>query len=155
MFEKWFRYFKHIYIWLQLGFRKGLALLHAQQRSLNDLASSMQLKKKFSWNSAFSRWASPESREKIHRNCIKKKMSITHGQLPHKNRKGQCPKINWTVPIMWYQSLQAHSMPVCHGCLQLNFILHFIFIVLSFSFKLWYDCILYQFRSYKTCLSWK
>ena len=93
-------------------------------------------KKFFSWNSAFSRWATPESREKIHRNCIKKKMSITHGQLPHKDRKGQCPKINWTVPIMWYQSLQEHSMPVCHGCLQLNFILHFIFIVLSFSFKL-------------------
>ena len=62
-------------------------------------------KKDFSWNSAFSRWASTESREKIYRNRAKQKISITHGQLPNKDRKGQCPKINWTVPIMWYQYL--------------------------------------------------
>ena len=34
-----------------------------------------------------------ESREKIHRNWTKEKMSITHGQLPYKYRIGQCPKI--------------------------------------------------------------
>ena len=62
-------------------------------------------KKDVSWNSAFSRWASTESREKIYRNRTKEKISITHGQFPNKDRKGQCPKINWTVPIMWYQYL--------------------------------------------------
>ena len=52
-----------------------------------------------SWNSTFSRWASTESREKIHRNRAKEKM------LPHKDRKRRCPNINWTVPIIWYQYL--------------------------------------------------
>ena len=61
--------------------------------------------KNVSWNSAISRLASTESREKIHRNPTKEKMSITHGQSLHKERKGQCPKINWTVPIMLYQYL--------------------------------------------------
>ena len=44
-----------------------------------------------SWNNAFSR---SEGREKIRRNQTKEKMSTSHGQLPCKDRIGQCPKIN-------------------------------------------------------------
>ena len=85
---------------------KALALPHVQRRSLNGLVSSVQSRiKMFLCNGAFSRWASTESREKIHRNRIKEKMSITHCQFPHKDIKGKCPKLNWTVPIMWYHYL--------------------------------------------------
>ena len=106
-----------------------------------------------SWNSAFSR---SEGREKIHRNQTKQKMSTSHGPLTCKGRIGQCPKTNWTVPVSHGISIcREHSMWVWYGRLQWNFDLYFIFIVLSFSFMLWYNCILNQLRSYKTCLSWK
>ena len=61
--------------------------------------------KDVSWDSSLSRWTSTKSTEKIHRNWRKENMSITQGQLQLKDRKRPCPKINWTVPIMWYQYL--------------------------------------------------
>ena len=61
--------------------------------------------KDVSWDSSLSRWASTKSTEKIHMNWTKENMSITQGQLQLKDRKRPCPKINWIVPIMWYQYL--------------------------------------------------
>ena len=78
---------------------KALALPHVQRWSLNALASSVQLKIKI------LKLATTEARENIHRNQTKENMSITHGHLAHKDRKWQCPKINWTLPIMRYQYL--------------------------------------------------
>ena len=40
-----------------------------------------------SCNKAFSKLATTEGRENIHRNQTKENMSITHGQLVHKDRK--------------------------------------------------------------------
>ena len=82
---------------------KVLALSHVQRWSLNGLASSVQLKINMFLGTAL---LIDESVTKLERRFteteIKEKMSITPGQLPHKDRKGQCLKINWTVPIMWY-----------------------------------------------------
>ena len=88
--------------------------------------------KDVSWNSAFSRRASTESRENIHWNQTKENMPIKHGQLPHKDRIGQFSNINWTVSTMWYCICREHSMRVCLGYLQWNFVLDFIIIVLTF-----------------------
>ena len=63
--------------------------------------------KDVSRNSAFIRLTSTDNREKIHRNWTKEKISITHGQLPHKDRKGRCPEIKLTVLIIWNQYLLA------------------------------------------------
>ena len=106
MLEKLFRYLKRIFIWLQLEFGKSLGSSTFTTKKFEWVGIKRAVKNKdVSWNSAFSRWASTESREKIHRNWTKEELSITHGQLPHKDRKEQCPKISWTVPIMWYQYL--------------------------------------------------
>ena len=40
-----------------------------------------------SWNKVFSKLATTEARENIHRNQTKENMSITHGHLAHKDRK--------------------------------------------------------------------
>ena len=77
---------------------KAMALPHVQRRSLNGLASSVQLRMKIILGSV----------PKVERSFTgtgQEKMSIIHGQFPHKDRKGKWPKINWTVPIMWYQYL--------------------------------------------------
>ena len=47
-------------------------------------------KKFFSWNSAFSRWATPESREKIHRNCITTQLHMVNCHT--KTEKDKVPK---------------------------------------------------------------
>ena len=106
LFEKWFRYYKHIFIWLQLGFGKGFDSSTCTTKKFEwiGLQHAVENKDVF-WNSAFIILASNESREKIHRNWTKEKISITHGQLPHKDRKGQCPEIKLTVLIVWYQYL--------------------------------------------------
>ena len=132
VFEKWSRHFKHIHVWLTCNSAKALALPHVQRRSLNGLASSLQLKIKMFLGTvdfSFSKCASTESREKIYRNQTKEKMAITNGQFPRKYRKGQCLKCG--ISICW-----EHSMRIVHGCLQWIFILYFIFIVLSFLFML-------------------
>ena len=104
VFENWFRYFKHIFIWLQLVFGKDLASSTCTTKKLEWLGIYCAVENKdASWSSAFSRWASTESREKIHRNGTKEKMSITHWRLPLNDKRS--PKINWTVPIMWSQYL--------------------------------------------------
>ena len=106
VFENLFRYFKHIFIWLELEFGKSLGSSTCTMKKFECLGIQCAVENKdISWNSAFSRWASTERREKIHRNRTREKMSITHGQLPHKDKKAQCSKINWTVPIMWFQYL--------------------------------------------------
>ena len=77
---------------------KAMALPHVQRRSLNGLASSVQLRMKIILGPV----------PKVERSFTgtgQEKMSIIHGQFPHKDRKGKWPKINWTVPIMWYQYL--------------------------------------------------
>ena len=63
--------------------------------------------KDVSWNNTFSRCASTESREKIHRNRIKEKMSITHGQLSDKRQKRTMHQNQLNSAIMQYQYLQG------------------------------------------------
>ena len=100
----WKWYFKHSFVWRQLEFGKSLGSFTCTAKKFEWLGIQREVENKdVSWNSGFSRWASTKSREKIHRNRTKEKMSITHNQLPHKDGKGQCPKFNWTVPIIWYQ----------------------------------------------------
>ena len=82
--------------------------------------------KDVSRNSAFIRLTSTDNREKIHRNWTKEKISITHGQLPHKDRKGRCPEIKLTVLIIWNQYLLATfnaSFP-CLLSMKFYFIFH-------------------------------
>ena len=128
LFEKWFRYFTHIFLWIQLEFGKSLASSTYTTKKFEWFGIQRAVgNKDVSWNSAFSRWASIESREKIHRNPTREKISNTHGQLPHKGRNRQCPKINWTVPVIWYQYL----LQTCNANLpwlltmKLYFIFHF------------------------------
>ena len=139
MLEKWFRYFKHVFIWLQLKFGKNLGSFICTAKKFEWLGILRAAENKdVSWNSAFSEWASTESTEKIHRNRAKEKMSITHGQLPHntKTEKDNATKSTEQCQSCGISLCRDHSMRVCHGCLQWNFILYFIFIELIFSFIL-------------------
>ena len=137
MFEKWFRYFKHIFIWLHPEFDKSLGSSTFTTKKLEWLDIQRVVENKdVSWNSTFSRWANIESREKIHRNRKKEKISITHGQLQHKEKMTMPQKVTEQCQSLAISICREHSMRACHGCLQWNFNLHFIFIVLSFSFML-------------------
>ena len=97
---------------------KALPLPHAQRRGLNGLASSVKLKIKMFLGTVL---LVDEPVPKFHRNGTKEKMLIIHGQLRHKDRKGQCPKINWTVSIMWYQYFPGAFSPSLPWLLKVKF----------------------------------
>ena len=72
--------------------------------------------------------------EKIYRNRAKEKISIIHDQLPHKDRKGQCSKISWTLPIMWYQYLLGTFSASFPWLLAMKF--YFLFQIQCLAFRL-------------------
>ena len=74
---------------------KALALLHVQRRSLNGLASSVQLKiNMFLGTTLLVDEPVPKVERRLTGTGHRRKYQFTHGQLSHKHRKGQCPKIN-------------------------------------------------------------
>ena len=132
VFEKWIRYFKHIFIWLQLEFGKYLDSSTCKRISFNVLASSVQLKIEMFLGTAL---LLDEPVSKVARRFTgtgqKRRCQLRMTSCHTKTEKDNAPKLteecqSCSISICW-----EHSMWVCHGCLQWNFILYFIFIVLK------------------------
>ena len=74
-------------------------------------------------------------KEKIHRNWTKEKISIIHGQLSRKERKGQCPKIQLNsvnhVVSVFARNIQCEFATVAY-----NEILFYISYSLCLAFRL-------------------
>ena len=116
---------------------KALALPHVQRQSLNDVAPSVQLKIKIFLETAL---LVDEPIPKVERRFTgtgqrgrcQSPMANCHTTTEKRN----APKSTEKCQSYVISLCQTHSMRVCNGCLQWNFILYFIFIVLSFSFML-------------------
>ena len=116
---------------------KALALLHVQRRSLNGLASSVQLKiKMFLGTTLLVDKIVPKIERRFTGTGQRRRCQLQMANCRTKKEKDNAPKSTEQCQSCGISICREHSMRVCHGCLQWNFILHFIFIVLSFSLML-------------------
>ena len=116
---------------------KVLALSHVQRWSLNGLASSVHLKVNMFLGTSL---LVDESVTKLERRFTETEQR-RRCQLHLANCHTKTEKDNASKSTEQCQSCsiiigREHSMWVCHDCLRWNFVLYFIFIVLSFSFML-------------------
>ena len=131
MSEKWFRYFKHIFIGLQLEFGKSLGSSICTTKNFEWLGIQLAVENKdIFWNSIFSRWASTKSTEKIQRNRTKEDVNYT-----------------WIIATKWQKRTMPpnqlnnvnHVISVFVGNIQCGFALvayNEIFFYISYSFCL-------------------
>ena len=127
----------------QLEFNKSLGSSTCTSKKFEWLGIQRAVENKDpSWNSDFSRSASTERIEKIHSNQTKEKTSTTHGQLPHKDRKGKCPKTNWTVPVS-YGICTARNIQCEFAMVAYNEILIYISYSLCLAFRLCFGMIVF------------
>ena len=116
---------------------KALALPHAQRRSLSGLASSVQLKIKMFLGTAL---LLDEPVRKVERwftgTGQRRRFQLHMANCHTKTENEDAPKSTEQCQSYGISICRDHSMRVCYGCLQLNVILYFTFILLSFSFIL-------------------
>ena len=147
---------KHIFIWLQLIFGKCFGSSTYTPKKFEWLGIQRAVENKdVSWNSAFSRCANTKVERRFTGTEQRRRCQLHKTNCHIKAEKDNASKSTKQCQSCGISICREHSTRVCHGCLQWNFIWYFIFIVLKCSFMHYYNCILYQLRSYKTCLSWK
>ena len=123
---------------------KVLPLPHIQRKSLNGLASSVQLEIKMFLETVLL-VDEPVSK-------VEKRFTGTQQGRRYQIHMASChtmaetdnaPKLTEQCQSYGISIYCKHAMQICHGCLQRNFILYFIFIVLSFSFLLFSSIIVF------------
>ena len=112
----------------------ALALSHVQQRSLNGLASSVQLKKKkiFLGTALLVDEPVPKVERRFTGTGQNRRFQLHMANCQTKTEKDNAPKSTEQCQLCGISICWEHSMRVCHGYLLRNFILYFIFIALSF-----------------------
>ena len=112
---------------------KALALSHVHRRNLNGLASSVQLKIKIFLGTLV---LVDEPVQKVERRFAetgqRRRCQLHMTNCHTKTEKSNGPKSTEQCQSCGTSICREHSMRVCHGCIQRNFILYFIFIVLIF-----------------------
>ena len=116
---------------------KAMTLPHAQRKILNGLASSVQLKIRMFLGTGL---LVDEPVPKVERRFVgtgqRRRCQLQMANCHKMTEKDYTPKSTEQCQICGISICRKHSMWVCHGCLQSNWILYFIFIVLSFLFIL-------------------
>ena len=116
---------------------KALAFPHVQHRSLNGFVSSVQLKiKMFLGKALLVDEPLPKVERRFAGTGQKRRCQLHIANCHTKTEMDNASKSTEQCQSCGISIFREHAMRVCHGCLQVNFILYFIFIALSVSLML-------------------